>query len=158
MVVGIGNGFTLMPLIFGTQAMAKTEDVAYAAAMYAFLRQLGFSIGVAIGGTTFQDTLYKHLVASDLPTSIAANAEGYVQVLKTMPDSPMREAIIQAYTEAFKVVWEEMTAFAALGLVLSLGVARFSLDRKYDSRHKLGGGGEEGNISPEDWSFVVVVV
>ena len=32
--LGLGHGTTLTPLLFGPQAMAKTEDVAYSAAMY----------------------------------------------------------------------------------------------------------------------------
>ena len=136
--LGIGHGCTLTPLIFGTQAMAKTEDVAYSAAMYAFLRALGYSIGVAIGGSAFQNSLSSRLVDAGLPTSIAVNAESYVAVLKAMAvDSPLRHQLVQVYAQAFKVVWEVMTGFAALGFLLSLGIAHYSLDRKYDSKHKV---------------------
>lgn len=136
--VGIGHGATIMPLIFSTQAMAKTEDVAYAATMYAFLRALGYSLGVAIGGTAFQNTLSHQLTDVDLPASIARDAEGYVAVLQAMSkDSLMYQQLVHAYSDAFKTIWEILTAISVLGLVLSLGIAHYSLDRKYDSRHKL---------------------
>lgn len=136
--LGIGHGATIMPLLFGTQAMAKTEDVAYAATMYAFLRALGYSLGVAIGGTAFQNTLSHHLTDVGLPASIARDAEGYVAVLQAMSkDSLMYQQLVHAYSDAFKTVWEILTAISVLGLVLSLGIAHYSLDRKYDSRHKL---------------------
>lgn len=127
-----------MPLIFSTQAMAKTEDVAYAATMYAFLRALGFGLGVAIGGTAFQNTLFHHLTDVGLPTSIARDAEGYVAVLQAMSkDSLMYQQLVHAYSDAFKTIWEILTAISVLGLVSSLGIAHYPLDRKYDSRHRL---------------------
>ena len=123
--------------------MAKTEDVAYSAAMYAFLRALGYSIGVAIGGTAFQNSLSKQLSNAGLPTSIATDAEAFVVTLKAMdPNSAAHKQFVQAYVGGFKVVWEAMTAFAALGLVLSLGIAHYSLDRKYASKHKIERGTE----------------
>ena len=146
-VLGIAHGTVLGPLIFGTQAMARTEDVAYAAAMYIFLRTLGYSMGVAIGGTAFQNTLSTRLGAAGLPLSIARNAESYVAVLDAMPKSSMEyQQLVQAYSSAFKTVWEIMTAFAALGLLLSLGVAHYSLDRKHESRHKSVGREKSENL------------
>lgn len=136
--LGIGHGAAMPPLIFTTQAMAKTEDVAYAAAMYPFLRSLGYTIGVAIGGTAFQNTLSHRLADAALPVSIAKNAEAYLTVLNALPkDSLEYHRLVYAYAEAFKTVWEIMIAFTALGRIFSLGVAHHSLDRKYDSRHKL---------------------
>lgn len=141
LVLGIGHGAIFMPLIFGTQAMAKTGDVAYAATMYAFLRALGYTIGVAVGGTAFQNTLSQNLADAGLPASIAKDAESYVAVLNAMPkDSSMYHQLIQAYTSSFRTVWEIMTAISGLGLVFSLGIAHYSLDREHDSRHKLNRG------------------
>lgn len=141
LILGIGHGAILMPLIFGTQAMAKTGDVAYAATMYAFLRALGYTIGVAIGGTAFQNTLSQNLANAGLPTLIAKDAESYVAVLNAMSkDSSMYHQLVQAYTASFRTVWEIMTAVSGLGLVFSLGIAHYSLDREHDSRHKLNRG------------------
>lgn len=136
--LGLGHGAVMPPLIFSTQAMAKTEDVAYAAAMFPFLRALGYSIGVAIGGTAFQNALSRQLTNNGLPASISKDAEAFVAVLNAMPkDSSEYLQLVQVYADAFKTVWEIMIAFTALGLVFSLGVAHHSLDRKYDSRHQL---------------------
>lgn len=136
--LGVGHGAAMPPLIFSTQAMAKTEDVAYAAAMYPFLRALGYTIGVAIGGTAFQNALTHRLTDASLPVSIAKDAEAYLIVLNALPrGSSEYYQLVHAYAEAFKTVWEIMIAFTALGLIFSLGVAHHSLDRKYDSRHKL---------------------
>ena len=136
--LGIGQGAIMPPLIFSTQAMAKTEDVAYAAAMFPFLRSLGYTIGVAIGGTAVQNALSHRLADAALPVSIAKNAEAYLTVLNALPRGSLEyRQLVHAYAEAFKTVWEIMIAFTALGLIFSLGIAHHSLDRKYDSRHKL---------------------
>lgn len=136
--LGLGHGAVMTPLIFSTQAMAKTEDVAYAAATYPFMRSLGYTVGVAIGGTAFQNTLSRRLAETGLSASISRNAEAYVAVLNAMPkDSLAYHQLVQAYADAFKTVWKIMTAFSALGLIMSLGIAHHSLDRKYNSKHQL---------------------
>ncbi|KAL9612077.1 MAG: hypothetical protein Q9167_003299 [Letrouitia subvulpina] len=137
-VLGLAHGLTLMPLIFGLQAMAETKDVAFAAAMYAFLRTFGQSVGVAIGGAVFQNLLAKHLKEANLPAAIATNAEGYVATLTNMPASdPIRLQIEQAFTLSFQGIFEVGVAISGFGLLCSLGVAHYSLDRHLGSAHLL---------------------
>lgn len=54
-----------------TQASADPADVAFAAAMYTFMRSFGQSIGVAIGGVIFQAQFKAKLSAYP---SLAGNA------------------------------------------------------------------------------------
>lgn len=137
-LVGFAHGLILMPMIFGVQAMAKTEDVAYAAAMYAFLRTFVQSIGVAIGGTVFQNLLAHRLSDKGLTTSIAKDAEAFLTELRTFPiNSTFRIEVIDAYSQAFHGVFGVFLGIAGLALILSLGIARFSLDRKDVSEHQL---------------------
>src|SRR4051812_32463292 len=56
-VFGIGQGMLLTSINVGIQAISRVEDAGRAAAMYAFMRTLGMSIGVAIGGTAFQNVM-----------------------------------------------------------------------------------------------------
>lgn len=136
--VGIAQGLLIMPITFAVQAMAESQDVAYAAAMYTFLRAFGQSIGVAIGGTVFQNLLVRHLADRGLPTSIAKDAESFVEYLKALPViSTFRMQITHAYVLAFHGVFEVLLGIAVLGLLCSLGVAKFSLDRRNESRHIL---------------------
>ena len=77
-------------------------------------------MAVAIGGTAFQNTLALHLRDAGPLASIARNAEGYVAVLEQLPKASLDyKQLMQAYSSAFKMIWEIMTAFAALGLLLS---------------------------------------
>lgn len=135
---GIAHGLILMPVMFGIQAMAESKDAAYAAAMYLFIRTLGQSLGVAMGGTVFQNLLTRHLQDRGLPTSIAKDAEGYVKTLWALPaTSTLRIEVTHAYVLSFHGVFGVMCGIAGLGLLCSLGVKRFSLDRANESQHVL---------------------
>ncbi|KAB8300445.1 hypothetical protein EYC80_000617 [Monilinia laxa] len=147
-VVGFAHGLIMMPMIFGIQAMARSEDVAYAAAMYAFLRTFGQSIGVAIGGTVFQNLLTKHLRDAGLPDSIGKDAEGFLKELAMLPNSsPFKMQVKHAYGQAFHAVFGVMLAAAALGLICSLGIGKFSLDKRNESQHVLRKKGEQTGSS-----------
>lgn len=74
-VFGLGHGLILISLNFSVQAMADTQNVAYAAAMYTFTRTLGVCIGVAVADIMFQNELRKQLGDLRLPIGIANDAE-----------------------------------------------------------------------------------
>ena len=138
LVVGLGHGLILMSLNFSVQAMASTRNVAYATAMYAFMRTFGMCLGVAVGGTVFQNELKRHLSDEGLPVSIARDAERFVAALQTFPrDSVEYRAYIQAYADSFRVVFEVLTAIAGLAGLLSLFIKEYTLDKALDSEHVL---------------------
>ena len=150
--VGLGHGLVLMSLNFCVQALADTKDVAYAAAMYTFLRTFGMCVGVAVGGTVFQNRLLHHLVASPMhlpnPESVARDAEGFIAVLKALPvGSGERRGYEEAYAESFRNVFEVLTGVAALGGLASVFIGHASMDRELDSEHVLqrGKGEEKGS-------------
>ena len=133
-----------MSLNFAVQAMAETKNVAYAAAMYTFARTFGMAIGVAIGGAIFQNEFRRRLARAKLPAEIAKDAEGYIDVLKTMPkQSGQYVAFVTAYAKSIKVVFLVLTALAVLAAGMSLLIRGFTMDRKLDSEHVLQRGGEK---------------
>ena len=67
MICSLGHGLLLSSLNFAVQAIASSPDVAYAAAMYAFLRTVGMALSVAIGGTVFQNVLAQSSRMLDYP-------------------------------------------------------------------------------------------
>ena len=137
-VVGLGHGLILMSLNFSVQAMADTRDVAYAAAMYTFTRTFGMCIGVAVGGTVFQNELRKHLSELHLPTKVANDAEGFVTTLKALPHASVQyQANVLAYVNSFKTVFEVLTAIAGLAALLSLFIKEYTMDKGLDSEHVL---------------------
>ncbi|ETI28304.1 hypothetical protein G647_00753 [Cladophialophora carrionii CBS 160.54] len=138
-VNGIGQGLLLNSLNLATNAISSTIDVAYSSTMYAFFRGTGLCIGVAVGGSTFQNRLTTVLRASGLPTAIAQNAEAYIATLHSMPkDDPFRKSVISAYAQAFHTVFIVLTAFSAASLVVTVvGVRHHTMDKSIETQHKL---------------------
>ena len=143
-VVGLGHGLILMSLNFSIQAMSDSHIVAYAAAMYTFMRSFGMCMGVAIGGAVFQNQLKKHLAELRLLTSVATDAEGFVVNLKALPKtSPQYQNFILAYAKSFDNLFEVLTALAGLAGLLSLLIEEFSMDKELNSKHVLRQGKKE---------------
>jgi hypothetical protein len=141
-IFGIGNGMILTSVNVAIQAISKAEDCGRAAAMYAFMRTLGMSIGVAVGGTTFQNIMSHKLHELGLPDAIAKNAEAFVQQLWYLQESdPVRIGALQAYVQGFHGVFSVMTATALTGLVVSLFIKRHSMDKPLASTFILQVGG-----------------
>lgn len=134
--LGIGHGLVLISLNFSTQALAKERDGAYAAGMYIFTRTLGMCIGVAVGGTVLHNTLLRHLRNAGLPESIAHNAESFIVTLNDNDQSVLRRNDIRdAYAEAFRNVFEVLTAISVLAAGLSVFIKQVSMDRALESEH-----------------------
>ena len=137
-VLGFGHGLILMSLNFALQAMADPQIAAHAASMYTFTRTFGMCIGVAVGGTVFQNTLKTHLGDLGLPTRVANNAEGFLATLRTLPaGSATRDAYVLAYADSFHNVFEVLTALAGLAGVLSLFIKGHTMNRALQSEHLL---------------------
>jgi hypothetical protein len=136
--VGLGHGLLLNSLNFTVQANARTHDVAYAAAMYAFLRSIGMAVGVAAGGTVFQNMMERELAHENISTDIAKNAEAYIATLVTLSaSSALKKGVLRAYVKGFQAVFAVMTAISVLGLFSSFLIASRPMDESLDSGHVL---------------------
>jgi hypothetical protein len=133
---GFGHGLVVMTLTICIQAIAKPEDAAYAAATYTFVRTIGMCVGVAMGGSIFQNALSNKLEDLALPISVANNAEAFVAILKTLDlNSPIRQAYVIAYSYGFRQVFIAMTAIVGVGGICSLLIQKFTMDRNLESEH-----------------------
>lgn len=124
LVVGIGMGLLFPATAFAIQASSSNKDLAFAVAMYSFFRSFGQAIGVAVGGTVFQNQMKKKLMSYPL---LAAKAEEYsrdssslVQIIKGLPAGLEKTQLIQSYANALKGVWVTLCGLSALALFLSL--------------------------------------
>jgi hypothetical protein len=137
-VFGLGNGIVLTSVNFAIQSIANAEDCARAASMYAFFRTLGMTLGIAVGGTVFQNMMSDKLVQLSQPTDIAHHAESFITRLK-MPDDhdPTRLAILQSYNHGFEGVFMVMTGVSALGLLSSLVIRKHGMDKILESKHHI---------------------
>lgn len=146
---GLGMGMILSSVNFSTQAAVEPEDAGQAAAVYAFMRSVGMTVGVAAGGTVFQNVMKGKLseLGVEGAGELARHAEGYIEVLKGMAttgaEGRMRADIMEGYVCGFRGVWITMTALCAAGFVVSLFIGRGNLDKvlmsKFTVREKGGG-------------------
>ncbi|KAK3690274.1 major facilitator superfamily domain-containing protein [Podospora appendiculata] len=140
-VFGIGHGMLLTSINVGIQAISHVEDAGRAAAMYAFMRTLGMSVGVAIGGTCFQNLMSAKLDQLGLPQDIAHNSEAFVSTMALMdPDDPVRVGALEAYVHGFHGVYWLITGAACAAFVISLVIKRHSMDKILASKFVLRGG------------------
>ncbi|VBB80906.1 Putative transporter [Podospora comata] len=141
LVSSIGQGLLLSALNVATQTMAKTVDVAYAVTMFMFMRTLGMCLGVALGGTTFQNVLLRALEERKVADAlvIAVDAESFVARLHAMQSGPTKDAILESYVKGFHGVFSLLVALSASCLLASFFMKHHTLDRKLDSEHKLQG-------------------
>ena len=75
-----------------------------------------------------------------LPTVIATTAESYITELVSLPaTSAQRIAVTQAYSKAFRSLFEVMTGISGLGFIPSFTIRSTSLDKILASAHELQG-------------------
>ena len=140
LVAGIGTGLLYPALQFSVQSATSNEHMAEAVAMYSFFRGVGQALGVAIGGTVFQNQLYVKLMKKP---NLAATASQYsqdaaalAQIIRTMPEGQDRTDLIQQYADALKIVWVVMCALAGVGLLVGFAIRNLPLDRLlYSPQH-----------------------
>lgn len=131
---GLGMGMVLSSVNFSVQAVVEPEDCGQAAAMYAFMRSIGMTLGVAVGGTVFQNVMKGKLkeLGVDNATEIAKHAEGFIQQLKHLStdgaEDVLRRNVMAGYVHGFRGVWIVMTVLCGLGLLVSLLIKKGNLD------------------------------
>lgn len=139
---GLGLGILYSAQSFAIQAAASDADLPFAAGMYAFFRNLGQAIGVALGGVAFQNDFRRRIASNpdfaDRADEWARDASALVLIVRSMGDSPEEAAakhvIVEAYVDSLRTVWFIMMGLAALALVLALaGTKAKSLDRDLDT-------------------------
>ncbi|KAJ5345695.1 hypothetical protein N7452_003699 [Penicillium brevicompactum] len=144
LVVGLGTGSLFTSANLAIQANKSSDEMSHALGFFAFFRTLGQSIGVAIGGTTF-DNLFNQKLRDNpalgaLAKKLGTGAAALVQSLKVVPeDDPRKPQLIQAYADSLRVIWLVLCGCAGVALLASLFVKRYSLgSRKSESNEDLG--------------------
>ena len=135
---GIGHGLLLNAQNIAAQAICKPRDEGAAATMYAMLRSFGMAVGVAIGGSIFQNVMKIKLRQLGLPEDIAHHAQSYILVLHQLPDGlPLKEGVLNAYVHGLHGVYGSFCGIAGLAGLVSILVQHYDLNRKLESEHTL---------------------
>lgn len=129
---GLGTGILFAGMGIAIPAASKPVDMAHAVAFGSFFRTFGQGVGVAVGGSIFQNQISKKLLQYPLLAPLAQeyskDAAGLVQVIKSMEEGVAKTQLVQAYADSLKVVWVTMCGLAAVALVSCWWVEAYSLN------------------------------
>lgn len=132
LVPGLGTGILFAGMGIAIPSSSAAIDNSYAVAFFSFFRALGQSVGVAIGGTIFQNMVRQKLLKYPLLAPMAGeyskDAAGLVQVIKAMENGLAKTQLIQAYADSIKVIWVTMCGLAGVALFTLLFVKEYSMD------------------------------
>ena len=128
LTAGIGLGMLVPAISCQIQAATKDDDAGYAISMFSFLRASGQTIGVAVGGTIFQNQLKFGVLASDQSSSVTA--EGLLEVLRSLSnDTSQKNEVKMEVVNALRIVWATGCALSAAISILNIWIKDISLDR-----------------------------
>ncbi len=109
-VLGLGLGLSMQVLTIVVQNTVPYHDLGVATSGVTFLRTLGSSFGVALFGTVYSNSL--------APAAAVAGARGPA-VVHALP-SPLREQVVDAYTEALQTVFLAAMPVGLLAMLIAL--------------------------------------
>lgn len=133
LVPGLGTGMLFSSIGMSVQAAIAIQDIAFGITFQAFFRSLGQALGIAIGGTIFQNEIHRKVSTYPLLAPMAAqysqDATQLVSMIQAMPLGLARTQLIQAYADALKVIWAVMCGLSAVAGIASLFTHAYSLDQ-----------------------------
>ncbi|KAI0759340.1 MFS amino acid permease [Irpex lacteus] len=159
MIAGFGVGGLFFPPLLLIQAAMPSKDMATATATLGLLRQLGSTVGIAVGQAIWSTQLRTKLAAIPnigLDTSSSNLADSIRQIQHLEPAS-LRQAVQHAYTKSISVIWIVDTPLLGVAFALSLLLKQYSLKRttaQHDQPQAvadatdLEAGAESGSVSP----------
>jgi hypothetical protein len=119
-------------MLIALQATIHHSDVATATATFAFIVLLGATLGIAIGGTVFQNTMTQ--LSTDLPPESAVQFSGTtagaaVGEIQGLPE-PIKGIVVGNYAASLRMVWVVLSCFAGAGLIGSAFIGTHELHRE----------------------------
>ena len=140
LVSGLGTGVLFSAMALAAQAASTNENMDYAVTLFSFFRGFGQTVGVAIGGTIFQNQMKKEILKRSViaanATEWARDASALVPILKAMENGPAKQALKEAYVDANKMIWIVICALAGVAFLVSLLTEDLSLDRVLETEQQ----------------------
>ncbi|KAL7956110.1 MFS general substrate transporter [Trichoderma compactum] len=142
-IAGIGVGPNFQSPLIALQTNVEPRDIGAATASFQFLRQLGTSTSVVIGGVIFDNEMQKQqaFLQRELGPELAARFSGSEAAssvfLIASLDGHQREVAQTAYWNAMQKMFIAYTCFVSLGLFISLFVKQKTLSKQH-TEHKTG--------------------
>ncbi|CAL1714499.1 unnamed protein product [Somion occarium] len=158
LIAGIGFGGLFHPPLIGMQAAMPIKDMATSTATFGLIRQIGATVGTAVGQAIWSTELQKRISAIPnftLDTS-SANLVDSVRQLQNIQPASVQQQVLHAYTKSISMIWLVCTPLVCLSLFMTLFIKKYTLKRKIIRTGKKTGD-EEQNSSPTDTSVEIIV-
>ncbi|SPO02135.1 related to putative multidrug transporter [Cephalotrichum gorgonifer] len=138
--IGLGCGMVFPANGLAVQAASPPLLNGNAAAFSYFLRTFGQSIGVAVSGVLFQNSFRSSLEGvpefAGSADRLSRDATVVVEVVQGMAAGPSRDALIDAYNDGLRVVWNMLAIFAGVAMLLSFTMWEYSLQQQHVTKQK----------------------
>lgn len=116
MLVGMGIGFVMQTMLYVIQRFTQPADIGMATSTIMLARLLGNSLGVAIVGTVFTNSLLS-TVQSELPDFPVDSIQGAPHEIAALSDG-VREQIQAAFANALSNGFRTMVPVMAIGAIV----------------------------------------
>jgi len=116
MLVGMGIGFVMQTMLYVIQRFTQPADIGMATSTIMLARLLGNSLGVAIVGTVFTNSLLS-TVQSQLPDFPVNSIQGAPHEIAALSDG-VREQIQAAFANALSNGFRAMVPVMAIGAIV----------------------------------------
>ncbi|KAL4917377.1 major facilitator superfamily domain-containing protein [Aspergillus aurantiobrunneus] len=147
LVPGIGLGVLFSSMMLAVQASADPRFMSITAAMAAFFRTLGQTVGVAIGGVVFQNRINfeftRRANLAGMADKWTQDAAGLVQYVQSLPHGVLRSDMERAYADALDIVWLMLCGTAGLGLISCALVKGYPMDQAFKPTQGIERGGSD---------------
>ena len=136
---GLGSGVLFGTPLIALQAHVSQDDTATATATSSFLRNLGSSMSVVLGGVVFQNGMHRqaaHMrdagVSADIVQQLSGGDGGAnTHLISTIVDLAQKLAVKEAFAWSLRNLWILYTCIAFAGLVATLFVGKRSLSKEH---------------------------
>lgn len=132
--VGVGPNFNslLIPIHASFDEKSPASDIALSASAYAFIRAIGSSLGISVGGLVcFQELSRLQLSGGHLSVTQA------IKAVQTLGGSEQQRAV-DGFRRAMNHVFIEVAVVMGAGLLMSLIIQRHALGDKVRSNQRIG--------------------
>ncbi|ETS80253.1 hypothetical protein PFICI_07782 [Pestalotiopsis fici W106-1] len=139
LIGGLGSGLLFETPIIAIQSQVRPEEVATATSTLIFVRNIGITLSVVIGGSFFQSSMDKqmtYLESAGLPWDLISKFSGNkvmanILSIKNIQDQAWKTAVETAICLSMRNVWILFTAVAFAGLVASLFIRQGHLSTEH---------------------------
>jgi EmrB/QacA subfamily drug resistance transporter len=142
-IAGIGIGPNFQSPLIAIQTNVEPRDIGSATASFTFIRQLGTSVSVVVGGVIFNNEMEKKqgMLQRELGPELAsamtgARAAGSVELVASL-EGHEGEIARGAYWNSLRTMYIAYTCTATVGLLLGFFIRQNKL-RKDHQEHKTG--------------------